>query len=149
MTRLARVSAVLVMTCVNLAAQPAPEAKKSDKTERPEIILRATPQMLFSPARVSVRAELKGGATDFADYYCATVEWVWGDGTASESSVDCDPYEPGKSEIRRYYSGSHTYTVAGRYDVRFRMKKNDKVVGSGSTVIQVRPGIRDMGPFDE
>lgn len=148
MMRLAAAGIVLVMTCAHLTAQPVSASKKANKDDRPDITLRATPQMLFSPARVSVRAELKGGAVDFEDYYCATIEWVWGDGTASETSVDCDPYEPGKSEIRRYYSSSHTYTVAGRYDVRFRMKKNDKVVGFGTTVVQVRPGIRDMGPYE-
>lgn len=149
MTRLAAAGIVLVLTCAHLTAQPVSDSKKADKDDRPDISLRASPQMLFSPARVSVRAELKGGALDFEDYYCATIEWVWGDGTASETSVDCDPYEAGKSEIRRYYSNSHTYTVAGRYDVRFRMKKNDKVVGAGTAVVQVRPGIRDMGPYDE
>ena len=149
MTRLAAVGIVLLMTCAHVAAQSAPASTRPAKEDRPDITLRASPQMLFSPARVSVRAELKGGANDFEDYYCSTIEWVWGDGTASESSVDCDPYEPGKSEIRRYYSSSHTYTVAGRYEVRFRMKKGDKVVGSGSAVVQVRPGIRDMGPYDE
>ena len=146
MTRLAAVGIVLSLTCAQLAAQSAPV--KSEKENRPDITIRATPQMLFSPARVSVRAELKGGENDFEDYYCSTIEWVWGDGTASESSVDCEPYEPGKSEIRRYYSKSHTYNTAGRYEVRFRMKKADKVVGFGTAVVQVRPGIRDMGPYE-
>ncbi len=146
MTRLAAVGIVLLLTCAQVTAQST--RTKPAKEDRPDITLRATPQMLFSPARVSVRAELKGGANDFEDYYCSTIEWVWGDGTASESSVDCDPYEPGKSEIRRYYSNSHTYSVAGRYEVRFRMKKADKVVGIGTAVVQVRPGIRDMGPYE-
>jgi hypothetical protein len=145
MTRLAAVGIVILLTCAQLVAQSAPT--KSEKAERPDITIRASPQMLFSPAKVSVRAELKGGANDFEDYYCSTIEWVWGDGTASESSGDCEPYEPGKSEIRRYYSNSHTYNVAGRYEVRFRMKKADKVVGFGAAVVQVRPGIRDIGPY--
>lgn len=148
MTRLAVLGTVLLAAYVQAGAQRAPDAAKKDKDDRPDITLRATPLMAFSPAKVSLRAELKGGASDFEEYYCSTIEWVWGDGTSSETSVDCDPYEPGKSEIRRYYSGTHVYTTAGRYDVRFRMKKNDKVVGGGQTVVQVRPGIRDMGPFD-
>lgn len=147
MRRLVAVGTVLWMACAQVAAQPASETTRPAKEDRPEISLRATPLMAFSPARVSLRAELKGGATDFEDYYCATIEWAWGDGTSSEASVDCEPYEAGKSEIRRYYSNSHTYTTAGRYEVRFRMKKNDKVVGVGQTTVQVRPGIRDMGPY--
>ena len=33
--------------------------------------------------------------------------------------------------------------MAGRYNVRFRMKKGDRTVGGNATVVQVRPGIRD------
>jgi hypothetical protein len=135
------------MTCVPVGAQRPSNDSKPSKDDRPSITLRATPIMAFSPAKVSLRAELKGGADDFEDYYCSTVEWAWGDGTSSEASVDCEPYEPGKSEIRRFYSGTHLYTVAGNYEVRLRLKKNDKVVGGGQTVVQVRPGLRDMGPY--
>lgn len=147
MTRAAALGTMLIVACVQVGAQRAPENARASKADRPDITLKATPLMAFSPARVSLRAELKGGANDFEEYYCSTIEWSWGDGTSSETSVDCDPYEPGKSEIRRYYSGSHVYTTAGRYDVRLRLKKNDKVVGVGQTVVQVRPGIRDMGPY--
>lgn len=147
MRRLAALATIVIAASLTAGAQRAPEDGKADKDDRPEISLRATPVMAFSPVRVSVRAELKGGADDFEEFYCSTIEWAWGDGTHSESSADCDPYVAGKSEIRRYYSNSHTYTVSGRYDVRFRLKKNDKVVGVGQTVVQVRPGIRDMGPF--
>jgi hypothetical protein len=117
------------------------------RADRPSITLKATPLVAFSPARISVRAELKGGADDFEQYYCSSVEWEWGDGTVSETTTDCDPYEAGKSEIRRYYSGTHTFTTAGRYQVRFKLKKGDKVVGGGVTTVQVRGGIRDMPPF--
>jgi hypothetical protein len=119
------------------------------KTDRPSIVLRAAPMVAFSPARVSVRAELRGGADDFEQYYCSGVEWDWGDGTISETTTDCDPYEPGKSEIRRYYSGTHTFTTGGRFQVRFKLKQGDKVVGTGTTAVQVRGGIRDMTtPFE-
>lgn len=144
--RMIAVGAMLIVGAAAAAGGPMAHAN-DPKDDRPDITLKASPLMAFSPARVSLRAELKGGADDFEEYYCSTIEWVWGDGTASESSGDCEPYTAGRSEIRRYYSGSHTYRTAGRYEVRFRMKKNDKVVGSGHTTVEVRPGVRDMGPY--
>ena len=146
--RVLAMGVMLIVTAATAAAQDGGASRASAKEDRPEILLRASPNLAFSPAKVSLRAELRGGADDFEEYYCTTIEWIWGDGTTSEASVDCDPYEAGKSEIRRYYSGTHTYNVAGNYDVRFRMKKNDKVVGAGRTTVQVRPGIRDLGPYD-
>ena len=87
--------------------------------------------------------DIKGGALDYEPFYCTTIIWDWDDGTSSENTADCPPYESGQSEIRRYYSSTHTYCMAGRYNVRFRMKKGDRVVGGSSTVVQVRPGLRD------
>lgn len=141
--RIAALGTLVVLGSVLLGAQ----ATSDDKDDRPTITLKATPVMSFSPARVSLRAELKGGADDFEEYYCSTIEWSWGDGTSSESSIDCEPYVSGKSEIRRYYSRTHTFSTSGRFEVRFKMKKNEKVVGLGHVVVQVRPGIRDMSPF--
>lgn len=135
-----------VVSCVAVAAAgPAQEKDgKAPKDDgRPEVTLKVTPLIAFSPARITVRAELKGGVLDYEPYYCPTIIWDWDDGTSSENTADCAPYEPGTSEIRRYYSSSHTYQIAGRYNVRFRMKKGDKVVGGQSTVVQVRAGIRD------
>ena len=50
----------------------------------------------MAPARVVLTAELTGGANDFEEFYCGAVEWEWGDGTKSESSSDCAPYEAGQ-----------------------------------------------------
>ena len=104
-------------------------------------------------------AEVKGGANDFEDFYCASVEWDWGDGTKSQSQIDCDPYEPGKSEIKRRYVEEHTFRGTGmtssatvdptgnqqqpaqQYRVRFVLKQKDKTVGSGSTTVEVRSGM--------
>lgn len=128
------------------SATPGKEAGKDAGKDagRPELGLKVTPLIAFSPAKITVRAEFKGGATDYEPFYCTTIVWDWDDGTSSENTPDCAPYEPGKSEIRRYLSNTHTYMMAGRYNVRFRMKKGDRVVGGASTVVQVRPGIRDM-----
>ncbi len=81
---------------------------KADQNKKPSISLRANPPVGFSPLRVVVTAEIKGGANDYEDFYCASVEWEWGDDTKSESKADCDPYEAGKSEIkRRFVAGAH------------------------------------------
>jgi hypothetical protein len=113
--------------------------------KKPSISLRASPAAGFSPLKVFLSAEIKGGADDFADFYCPTIEWVWGDDTRAESSADCDPYEAGKSEIKRRYSVSRIFPTAGNFKVEFRLKQKDKVVGAGSTTVQVRPGVRDGG----
>ena len=113
--------------------------------KRPSIAVRASPSAGFSPLKVVLSAEIKGGPDDFADFYCPTIEWVWGDDTRAESTVDCDPYEAGKSEIKRRYSVSRIFQTSGNYRVEFRLKQKDKVVGAGSTTIQVRPGLRDGG----
>lgn len=128
-------------------AQDAPtrDGKGQDKDAgKPEIALKVTPLIAFSPAKITVRAEFKGGTLDYEPYYCTTVLWDWDDGTSSENTPDCAPYEPGKSEIRRYLSNTHTYQMAGRYTVRLRLKKGERVVGGATTVVQVRAGIRDM-----
>jgi hypothetical protein len=141
-------AAVLVAMCsAGVMAQNAParDGKGQDKDAgKPDINLKVTPLIAFSPAKITVRAEFKGGSIDYEPFYCTTVLWDWDDGTSSENTPDCAPYEPGKSEIRRYLSNTHTYQLAGRYTVRLRLKKGERVVGGATTVVQVRPGIRDM-----
>ncbi len=111
---------------------------------KPKAMLRVNPTMVFPPARVVATAELTEGANDFQDYYCPTIEWVWGDETQKESGEDCDPYEAGKSEIRRRYSADHNYrpdptgSNPGSYDIIFRMKKGSKVVLSLRQTIKVQ-----------
>jgi hypothetical protein len=122
-------------------------AGPDDKKAKPSVSVKVTPAMGFSPARMVLTAELKGGADDYQDFYCATVEWDWGDDTRSESKTDCEPYEAGKSEIKRRFTIDHTYNIAGEYRVEFRLKQKDKIVGRGSTDVKVRPGIRDPGGF--
>lgn len=140
-------AAILTVVCGVATAAQEPAQDKDGKAAkdagRPEIGLKVTPLIAFSPAKITVRAELKGGDTDYEPFYCPTIVWDWDDGTSSENTADCSPYEPKQSEIRRFYSSAHTYQMAGRYTVRFRMKKGDRVVGGNSYVVQVRPGIRD------
>jgi hypothetical protein len=116
-----------------------------DKKAKPMVTVKATPLMGFSPARMVVTAEIKGGADDYEEFYCATVEWDWGDETRSQSGADCDPYEAGKSEIKRRFTMDHVFNTAGDYRIEFRLKQKNKVVGRGSADVKVRPGIRDGG----
>ena len=115
-----------------------------DKT-KPSVSVRANPSTGFAPTRVVLTAELKGGVNDYADYYCPSIEWVWGDDTRSESKMDCEPYEAGKSEIKRRYLFDRVFLLPGEFRVEFRMKQKDKVVGLGSTLVRIRPGLRDGG----
>ena len=116
--------------------------RAEDKVEpkRPSLSLRATPATGMVPVRVSATAEFKGGDDDFQEYYCPSIEWNWGDGTVSESSNDCDPYESGLSQIRRRYSQSHNYKRAGAFRIVFRLKNRDKVITSQTTVVRLLGG---------
>ena len=113
--------------------------------KKASLSLKATPNVGFSPARIVLTAEVKGGANDAEDLYCASVEWVWGDDTRSESKADCEPYEAGKSEIKRRYTLDHVYQSGGQYKVEFYLKQKNKRVLGGQTTITIRPGARDIG----
>jgi hypothetical protein len=144
--RYAWAAAASLLVSATLAS--ASGAQKSDKDakdtqdKRPQVRLKAQPVIAMAPARVVLTAELVGGANDFEEFYCPTIEWEWGDGTQSESSSDCAPYEPGKSEIKRRYTVEHVFR-AGAYRVMFHLKRRDRSVGAASVNIQIRPGLRD------
>ncbi len=123
-------------------------ASGPDKKAKPGVSVKVSPLIGFSPARMVLTADLKGGADDYQDFYCPSVEWDWGDDTKSESKTDCEPYEAGKSEIKRHFTIDHTYNVAGDYRVQFRLKQKDKVVGFGAADVKVQAGLRDGGDRD-
>ena len=109
-----------------------------------KITLKAQPTISMAPSRVVLTAELTGGANDYEEYYCPTVEWDWGDGTQSESTIDCEPFQAGKSEIKRRYTVEHIFRT-GAYKVMFRLKRRDKALAAATVSIQVRPGLREGG----
>jgi hypothetical protein len=112
--------------------------------KKPSITLRATPSNGISPLRVVLTAVIHGGPNDYQDFYCPNIEWDWDDGTKSESKSDCEPYEPGKSEIKRSYTVDHRFETPydyKEYRVQFRLKQKNKTVGSASVSIRVQPGI--------
>jgi hypothetical protein len=152
-SRLARWSLTLaVVTSALLISAFVPVSGGADK--KPSISVKANPPVGFSPLRVVVTAELKGGDNDYQDFYCASVEWDWGDDTRSQNNADCDPYEPGKSEIKRRYTMDHTFradpnrtfgdpmapTAPIQYRVKFLLKQKNKVVGSGQATVEIRGG---------
>ena len=151
-TNLRRLHTV-VLTCVALLSSAAlVTAQKNEHTnkdnakqieaKRPKMSLRAQPPVGVAPFRVVLTGELQGGSDDFEEYYCPSIEWVWGDLTTSESTLDCEPYEAGKSQIKRRFTIEHTYRMAGAYKVYLHLKRKDKLLVSASTTIQVQPGAR-------
>jgi hypothetical protein len=141
---------LIAATCFTLAASSAILAfQRNDKDEknqdavRPKFALRAQPPVGTTPQRVVLTAELTGGADDFEEYYCPTIEWDWGDDTKSESTIDCDPYEAGKSQIKRRFTVEHVFRRPGAFKLFIRLKRGGKVVALASTTVQVRSG----GPF--
>jgi hypothetical protein len=136
------------VTCLLLAAATAtaqkPDRDRDADARRPKVKLKAQPVVSMSPARVVLTAELEGGADDYEEFYCPSVEWDWGDGTHSESTLDCAPYEPGKSEIKRRFTVEHVFR-AGVYKVMFRLKRHDRALAAATVNIQVRQGVRDFG----
>ena len=125
------------------AASAEGAAAQRGDDRKPSLALRATPPVGFSPLRVRIVVDVRGGADDYADFYCPSIEWDWGDGTVSESSEDCDPYEAGKSAIRRRFSTEHVFRQSGMYQVFFRLKQRDKTIAASSGNITVRAGVRD------
>ena len=117
------------------------DQRAADDVKKPSVTLRATPALGFAPLKVRFVADIKGGSNDYEEFYCAAVEWDWTDGTTSESSEDCAPYEAGKSTFPRRFSAEHTFRQSGQYDVAFRLKQKKKVVGLGRTVVRVRAGL--------
>ena len=144
--------ALFAAAAASLAIMPAPAAQKG----KPSVSIKASPSSGFAPMRTVVTVELKGGANDYEEFYCPTVEW---DITVSdiapgidsdtrmldtrpfeksEQKLDCEPYEVGKSEIRRRFVREQVFKMGGEYNIRFNLKQKDKVVGGGRTTVRVR-----------
>ena len=128
------------------AGQPQDKTSKDkdkDQDKRPRLTLTAKPPIGMSPQKVLLTAEILGGPNDSEDFYCPTIEWDWGDGTQSESTSDCEPYEPGKSSIKRRFTLEHVFR-AGQHRVVLRLKKRDKSITQATVMVEIRPGLRDL-----
>lgn len=121
----------------------AASSKSSDPKDTPKdsgkvtATLRATPTMAFAPARITLTAQLKNVSATDADLYCPTVEWDWGDGTVSEASNDCEPFQPNKSEIQRSFVTQHVYKTGGEYVVKLSLKKSERVVAMATASLNI------------
>ena len=133
--------AVVLAACATMPAARGLAGAQEDK--KPSLSLKATPPVGFSPLRVRLAVDVRGGSDDYEEFYCPTIEWDWGDGTVSGNSEDCDPYQSGKSSIKRRYSIEHVFRQPGTFQVFFRLKQRDRVIAASSSNIQVRPGVRD------
>lgn len=144
-----RVCLPTLFTAALVSIAVSPSSENDDKNRKPTVSIKVNPAIGFAPMRVVMTADIKGGADDYAEFYCATVEWDVvaldgkGDGNKSEQRLECDPYEPGKSEIKRRYIREQVFRFPGEYTVRFNLKQKDKVVGGGRTSLRVRGGLGD------
>lgn len=133
----------LAAIAVVLMASGHPSAQRDAADKKPSLSLKATPPAGFAPLRVHLVVDVRGGPNDYADFYCPTVHWDWDDGTISETSEDCNPYEAGRSTIRRRFSADHTFRFSGDYRLTFRLKQKDKVISSATTTLTVRAGANE------
>jgi hypothetical protein len=141
---LGRAAALAAALSPLLAAGPAvAQGADADKPKKLSLDMRITPVVSFAPSRVRAIAELKLPEDRTAEFYCAGIEWDWGDLTESEESNECEPYEAGVSQVKRVFTAEHVFQNGGRYRVQIRLKQNRKVIASTSTVVTVRPGVRD------
>jgi hypothetical protein len=135
------VGCAVIATALLTAAQKSDKPSKEQEARRPKVSLRAQPQVAVAPAHVTLTAELTGGSDDFEEYYCPSIEWEWGDDTKSESTTDCEPYESGKSQIKRRYTTQHQFPRPGSYRVYIHLKQRDKILASANAMVQVQPGL--------
>ena len=125
-----------------LLAAGATAGSAAPKARKPQLDLRATPRMAFSPVNVLVTAELKGG-DDVEDFHCPEIEWDWDDGGRSVHQQDCEPLEPG-APLERRFTANHAYRQAGTYTVKITMRRAERPVAVAQTTVTVRPGLGDM-----
>ncbi len=137
------VSRPIALLLVACTAPLAHGVARAEEDKKPSLSLKANPPVGFSPLRVRLVVDVRGGADDYQEFYCPSIEWAWGDGTESESSEDCAPYQEGVSSIKRRWSAEHVFRQAGTYRVFFRLKQNNKIVAASSANVQVRAGVRD------
>jgi hypothetical protein len=131
-----RMLAASLLLVVASPAFPGP-----DKADKPKLSVKVNPSMAVAPARVVASADLTGGAPDSEELYCPAIEWDWGDDTRSTTSADCDPYQAGKSEIRRRFTADHVYQMGGTFRIQLRLTRKNKAIVSAGTSVQIRPGI--------
>jgi hypothetical protein len=133
-------AAVLVLACAGASI-----AGESPKPKKPQLDLRASPRVAFSPVEVLITGQLKGG-DDLEEYYCPGLEWEWGDGTRSSHESDCAPFEAGTT-LERFFRARHAYGSPGAYNVRLTLKRADRTVAVGSVAVTVHGASASLSEF--
>ena len=122
--------AVVALTFAGVAL-----AGDGGKPKRPQLDLRASPRVAFSPVEILVTGQLKGGA-ELEEFYCPGLEWDWGDGTHSAYESDCAPFES-DTTLERFFSGRHAYREPGAYNVRLTLRRATRTVAVASVAVTV------------
>jgi hypothetical protein len=115
------------------------------KPRKPQLDLRATPKVAFSPVEILLMGQLKGGA-ELEEFYCPGLEWDWGDGTRSQHESDCAPFESGAT-LERFFSARHAYSSPGAYNVRLTLRRANRTVAVASVAVSVRGLTADASDF--
>jgi len=131
-------TSLLALSVVAASLSAGADGRQEVPQRRPDVFLTAIPSVAFAPARIRFTVDLRDGADDYEEFYCASVEWEWDDGTVSQWTRDCEPYKAGRSRIQRTFSAVHTYDLADEYQPRFRLKKRGRVVAQVAADVEVR-----------
>jgi hypothetical protein len=110
-------------------------AGEGDKAKRPQLGLRASPRVSFSPIEVLVTGQLKGGA-ELEELYCPGLEWDWGDGTRSAHESDCEPWGA-DAAFERFFSARHAYRSPGAYNVRLTLRRANRTLAVATVAVTV------------
>jgi hypothetical protein len=138
----------LVIGCTITVAAAA-DKDNNKKGKKASLSVKANPALSFSPAKIVATADLTGGVDAEEQLYCPEAEWDWGDGTFSSATQDCEPFEAGKSEVKRHWTSEHVYQTQGNYRLQLTLKRGKKNIVAGNTTVQVRPGARDMSEMPQ
>ncbi len=133
-------AAVVVLSFTGLAL-----AGDGGKPKKPQLDLRASPRMAFSPVEILLTGQLKGGG-DLEEFYCPGLEWDWGDGTHSSHESDCAPFETGTT-LERFFSARHAYRSPGAYNVRLTLRRATRTVAVASVAVTVHGQTAGMSDY--
>ena len=69
------VPAILCASALAVPVTVGAQDKNAKKAAKPSVMVKVNPPVGFSPAQMVLTADLKGGADDSEELYCASVEW--------------------------------------------------------------------------
>ena len=87
------VPAILCASALAVSAQTA----VPDKKAKPSVSVKVSPAVGFTPARMVLTAELKGGADDYQEFYCASARGI-GRRYIPKPRLTCNPKKRAKAQ---------------------------------------------------